>query len=419
MQLCKGPETSKLWTKATDWLSDFAPGATQLTGYKWCRCKDCGVQILDAKLTDKRWTSPLIAGRSERSLWAPSDNRAWGRWWGWGLLGIHRAPGWLTPGIMAGVSPWQVKLTRVALGRGRDEGGGGYQLPVWCQLQPCPPCHNPCCNQLELSFSDTRRRTFPPGGGGGEGRLSGITCIHSNNEVYSGPAVTSAMDGWCRFYSESDKTSSFPQTDSWAEIKFWWFLALTCSYSCKVDIIHAQDNEICVAINHDAAVGVFRERLLEMSERNKCSLHWAGDQSAKRKLNMISVWSKSNCNKIWTRYDLYNLYKPVKGSFLTFVAKKVREMENLYFLLFFLLSTNPVKRLKPNNERVLIISIVCSSKPDIFSSSEPQSSSVVQKLLKNTSTVAPGDIFKSLKILMCIKLNLLKCFWKLWCCCTL
>lgn len=47
-----------------------------------------------------------------------------------------------------------------------------------------------CCNQLVLAFSDTRRRTFTPRGGGGGRRLSLVTCTRSNNGVHSSPAVT-------------------------------------------------------------------------------------------------------------------------------------------------------------------------------------------------------------------------------------
>lgn len=51
--------------------------------------------------------------------------------------------------------------------KGRVWGGRGtHQLPVWCQLQLCPPCHSNSVviSWMELSFSDTRRSTLVPGG---------------------------------------------------------------------------------------------------------------------------------------------------------------------------------------------------------------------------------------------------------------
>lgn len=76
---------------------------------------------------------------------------------------------------------WLHSLTNKA-----DKGGlglvgcGGGQLPIWCQPQPCPCRHNSCCNQLGLNYSDGRRRTFTPGGGGGLIWHHMHSFIHSN-----------------------------------------------------------------------------------------------------------------------------------------------------------------------------------------------------------------------------------------------
>lgn len=125
-KLCQKPN-ALLWNKPPDWLNDFAtPWATQIVAVmsakhkgreiktdnlSWNNGFKNGMQKKLIKglflLSRYRW----LACNTEHSLWADTEHE--GR--GVVVFGKDRAPGWLMPGIMAGSSHWQVKLTRVVL----------------------------------------------------------------------------------------------------------------------------------------------------------------------------------------------------------------------------------------------------------------------------------------------------------------
>lgn len=128
-----------------------------------------------------------MTGRQQQ-LWALSDpqHEGRGRWDCRGKTELTMTHAWYN----ACFSLWQVKLTRVALGWRVVV--VGYQL----QCDASPGRALPVTTRAVISWDwapatpeDSRSALEGWRWGGGE-RLSGITCIHSNNEVYSGPAGT-------------------------------------------------------------------------------------------------------------------------------------------------------------------------------------------------------------------------------------